>query len=121
MENNGIQTNLYDLNKQLVSQLPEFMDAKIRLEEFKKDNVNFYMLLCRELNYYTIFQISNTAPEEDKFSDVVIECANDIGIIKAATPTDDGAFEIWVTDTETNESYVMYLFNYDRGIVPCRL
>ena len=38
MENNGIQTNLYDLNKQLVSQLPEFMDAKIRLEEFKKDN-----------------------------------------------------------------------------------
>ena len=45
MENNNLEMNLYDLNKQLVSQLPEFTDAKSRVEDFKKDNVGFYMLL----------------------------------------------------------------------------
>ena len=36
MENNNLEMNLYDLNKQLVSQLPEFTDAKSRVEDFKK-------------------------------------------------------------------------------------
>lgn len=118
---NGIETNLYDLNKQLVSQLPPFEEARERIEAFKSDKVNYYMLLCRELNYYTLFALTKDETIKDKFTDVVIECANDIGVIKAANVTEDGmAFEIWVTD-ETNESFVMYLFNYDKGVVPCQL
>ena len=120
MENNNLEMNLYDLNKQLVSQLPEFTDAKSRVEDFKKDNVGFYMLLCRELNYFTLFQITSDAPKEDNFADVVVECANTIGVIKSAMENDDGAFEIWVTNAE-NESFVMYLFNYDGGVVPCHI
>ena len=120
MENNNLEMNLYDLNKQLVSQLPEFTDAKSRVEDFKKDNVGFYMLLCRELNYFTLFQITPDAPKEDNFADIVVECANTIGVIKSAMENDDGAFEIWVTNAE-NESFVMYLFNYDGGVVPCHI
>ena len=118
--NNGLQVDLYSLNKQMVSQLPVFENTKERLEEFKKDNVKYYMLLCRELNYFTLFHIDETAPKEDVFVDVVIECANDIGVIKSAAETDDGAFEIWVTNTD-GESFVMYLFDYDMGVVHCQL
>lgn len=119
MSDNKIEANLYELNKQLASQLPVFEESKERVQNFlEKSKAKYFMLLCREINYYTLFVIDENAPEEDSFADVVVECANDIGIIKAAEETDDGAFEIWVTDKDNN-SFVMYLFDYDRGVVPC--
>ena len=60
-EGSGIEINLYDLNKNIMSQLKPLSDEK--LKELKKliltfddtiDNT-YYMLLCREQNYYTMF------------------------------------------------------------------
>ena len=33
---------------------------------------------------------------------------------------DEAAIEIWVTLPEENDSYVMYLFGYDQGVIECQ-
>jgi hypothetical protein len=113
----------YDMNKQIIGQL-QIMDndtinekKKLIREFVDKEHNQFYMLLCRDINYYTLFAIDVKLADE-LIDDLVIECANDIGSIKAIDPTEDKrAIEIWVTNQE--ETYVMYFFPYDSGVIVC--
>ena len=65
-----IKMTAYDINKQIIGQL-QIMD-KIAIEEKKKiirkfvsDKQNqFYMLLCRDVNYYTVFAIDVKLADE---------------------------------------------------------
>ena len=79
-----------------------------------------YMLLCRELNYYTVFQRQFNAATHENFGDVVIECLENLGDIKSIelTETKD-AIEAWIVDPNEHEAYVVYLFNYDQGVIIC--
>lgn len=122
--NGGISMSAYDINKQVIGQLEildeETMEEKKKAiralcDEFKHQ---FYMLLCRELNYYTVFYL-NAHLAIETVEDMVVECAQDIGNIKAIDKTEDGcAIEIWVTN-EDNETYVMYFFPYENGVIVC--
>ena len=120
----NITMKAYEMNKQIVGQL-EVLDEEA-MEEKKKAirdfvynwNHQFYMLLCRELNYYTVFYI-NPELAIETVEDMVIECAHDIGDIKAIDKTqDDCAIEIWITNCD-NETYVMYFFPYENGVIVC--
>ena len=115
-EEHGFAMNLYDLNKNIVSQLPvltDYTDAKILLDNFNHNKI--YMLLCKEISYYTIFQYDD-ACKNTKFSDVVLECANDIGQIISVDLTEDkNAIEIWVRTDDDN--LCMYLFNSEQMFV----
>lgn len=119
----GITMNAYEINKQIIGQL-QIMDndtinekKKLIREFVDKEHNQFYMLLCRDINYYTLFAIDVKLAEE-LIDDLVIECANDIGCIKAIDPTEDNrAIEIWVSNQE--ETYVMYFFPYDSGVIVC--
>ena len=50
---------LYELNKQIIAQMPILNEDEIRrcsdtlLKYFVKNSDSYYMLLCNELNYYT--------------------------------------------------------------------
>lgn len=78
----------------------------------------YYMLLCRELNYYTVFQRQFTGLED--FGDVVIECLENLGNIKSIEVTEDKtAIEAWIVNSD-NEAHVVYLFNYDQGVIICK-
>lgn len=117
----GVQMSLYDMNKQLIAQLPP-MEG---IDKQKEILANFYtgfadkhfMLLCRELNYFTLFEWEPEAENADKFENLVLECVHDIGIIHDMQYVNDStAVEIWVM-TPAEEMVCMYLFPYDAGVV----
>lgn len=119
-----INMNIYEMNKQIIGQL-EILDEATMAEKGKlvRDFVSswgnkYYMLLCRELNYYTLFDI-NLKDADETVEEVLFECSNAIGEIKSVEVTsDECAIEIWVTN-EDNETYAMYFFPYDNGVVVC--
>lgn len=120
--------NLYEINKTLVSSYPVHTkeqilgDAKIINDFIKhmKDEQHF-MLLCRDINYYTIFErYTGESIQEIKelthLGEEVIACISNVGSILSVNPTKDTSVEIWVRTPE-EENIVMYLFPYDVGVV----
>ena len=125
--NIGIKMTQYDINKNLYAQLP--IKTEEEIEELKKviREYNEYvstnqrkMLLCRELNYYTIFEAnSEYVPTEfDNLEDAIVACAQEIGYILDIQPA-DGACEIWIKLPE-GDAVVMYLFNCEGMFVGYR-
>ena len=117
------EMSLYDLNKQIISQMPDiedFTEAYETIDNYHKDMKNkYYMLLIKDLSYYTIFSIGEdqSAP---RFSENVVLCLKDWGPVKSITMSEDNsAVECWVT-TYDNNTVVGYLFAYDGGVLECR-
>lgn len=118
------QLSLYDLNKQFVAQMKE-MDEDVRENKFKEiqkwieeTKNDFYMLLCNELKYYTIFGFHDEAPAD--FSETLTECVKNVGKLKAVDLTEDEfAYELWIEVDD--EPHVFYFFPYDQGVVLCHL
>jgi hypothetical protein len=116
--------SMYDINKQIISQLPVMSNEGVaeKLTEIKNyvDDLKntFYMLLCRDINYYTVFMIDGDANE--KFEDVLLECLNTFGQIKAIDEI-DAAFEIWIeNELFDGGPYAFYFFPYDVGVERCK-
>ena len=79
---------------------------------------NYYMLLCKDISYYTLF--IKDANSKDNFGSEVIACAEYLGDVKSIELNEDkSAIEIWFTNQ--NSSYVMYLFNYEDGVILCTM
>ena len=118
----GLKLNLYDLNKSIISQLKPLEKAEIfgkaqSIRGLRHNSKNkHYMLLCKDYNYYTIFE----EKENDEFynlSDAVLTIAFELGGIYSIEETGDGAVEIWIKPTGEEEPYAFYLFPYDAGVV----
>ena len=118
MTADGLEIDLYALNKQVIAQLPPFdlqrlEDAKETLENWKQDNIP-YLLYGREISYFTLFY--PTDKEEDAFVDCVFDCLAAISsTIYSFDIVSDGAIEIWM-DFD-GEATVFYLFDYSEGMV----
>lgn len=117
MEGSGVELGLYDINKQIIAQLPDLTDwdrVNKTLKNFDAiQSNNYYMLYGKEISYFTVFKIK----EHIRFSQEVIDIIQHIGSsVKAIdlTETQD-AIEIWII--YENEPTCLYLFPYDGGIV----
>ena len=124
--NGNIQMNMYDLNKQFMSQLATLSDEDLENSRevirkyFQTQQNEYYMLLCKDISYYTLFHINNKITEPAA-ADEVIECVKSIGAVKAIDLTEgESAIEIWVQEEE-HDPMVMYLFAYDTGVIECAL
>ena len=122
--NGNLSLSAYEINKQVISQLPplsaeELAEKKILIRDFMINTQNkYFMLLCRDINYYTLFHLDVYENTDERLEDILFaECTMFIGDIKAVDLTDDGAIEIWVTN-ET-DTYAMYFFPYDAGVILC--
>lgn len=111
---------MYELNKQLISQLPRLTAKKIQESKHLitqyglSTNNQFYLLYGKEISYFTLFQIEDF----ESFGKEVISCLKEVGVIKAIDLTEDKtAIEIWITQNDTTDSVCLYLFPYDAGIV----
>lgn len=114
--------SLYDMNKQIVSQLPDFTDEDLNakydlINEFGKGKT-WCMLHGRELNYYTVFHNIEKDAEET-FAMAVIDCCRYIGHIKSIDLTENGTIEIWTMNGD--EATVLYLFDYEMGVIECQM
>lgn len=119
----------YDLNKQIIAQMgvldEEGMEkARNSLTNLVMDtNQRYYMLLCRDINYYTLFYVYKDLvipPDLNHFAYEVIDCIHDIGAIKSVEPVPGDALEIWAHPV-IGDPVAMYLFPYDAGVVECVL
>ena len=93
--------SLYDMSKQIVSNLParitsaDLEPCKKTLRKFKK--LGYFMLMCREINYYTVIRVRKTK-NPDKFEDLIIELLQIHGDIKDIDWSNDKKedIECWV-------------------------
>ena len=126
----NLQMTMYDMNKQIIGQLPALKNEAIDeamevIKNFMLETANtFYMLLGRDINYYTIFHCIEQVVGYDEVPAAaaeVIACVQDWGAIKSVDFNEHkDAIEIWFTK-EDGETYVMYLFGYDGGVITCTL
>lgn len=113
---------VYDLSKQIVKNgmtpcvtSAELEPHKKLLRKFKK--LGYYMLMCRERNYYTVIRVRK-AKNPDTFEDLVIELLQDNGVIyNLEYNKDKTAIECWIKIEE--EIYMFMLFPYSWGVLEC--
>ena len=101
------EMTLYDYAKQVVVQEvpmdPITFSTKIsELAEYIKEK-DYCMLLCNERKDFTKAALSETISNR--------------GLLLLADKQPDGAYELWIRDSVTNENFAYYLFDYTNGIV----
>lgn len=123
IDSSGVEMSLYDLNKNIMSQLPPLSQEQIA--ELKEliltfdDNIDntYYMLLCREKNYFTLF-VKNGCLGINTINESVIDCLYDLGdIVSGEITKDKMAIEFWVKTDK--DAFCVYFFGYDNGVVEC--
>lgn len=110
--------DLYDMNKQAYKQekpldaIALHIKVNNMINDIYKTKKLYWMLLCRERNDYTVFiplTIEGTINE-------MIETLNNRGKILDIDKQEDGNYEIWIRDNDTEENFVYYFFDYTFGI-----
>lgn len=128
-QKNNIELSLYDLNKQVISQLVsltniEILEKMSLINEYKNKNFinSYFMLYGNEISYFTLFrgEFDVNGLELETLGEAVISCLNELGIIKSIELTDYNSIEIWIETKEDNETTCLYLFPYDNGVIPVR-
>jgi hypothetical protein len=117
MEGSNLELGLYDLNKQIISQLPalvDFSNAIINIRKLHEKYWNkYYMMYGKEISYFTLFEVCGL----NDFGQDIIDCCVNVGTVKSMDMTEtEDAIEIWVQPEEA-EPTCLYLFPYDSGIV----
>jgi hypothetical protein len=123
MEEKEVETGitLYEMSKQVVKNLParkthaELEPCRAILRKFKK--LGYFMLMCREENYYTVIHVRKKK-NPDKFEDLVIELLQvhgDIKDIDWANNKTKEDLECWV---QKDDKVLMFkLFPYSWGVL----
>ena len=121
--------NLYEVNKQFMAQEPPITEAELQLaiEHLRAWLTNnfdkkYFMLLCHELRDYTLFNLNKTnstpfVPPLTIYNaaDDIIECMMNRGELLVVDQQEDGAWELWIRNTEGCFAY--YLFPYGDAVL----
>lgn len=117
---NNLQMNLYDLNKSIIEQLKPLTANEIKeksnlFTQLHNDCKDIhFMLLCKDYNYYTIFEAGNDPITT--FSAMISTIIAELGEVYSIEKLEN-AVEIWIKPTDEEQPYVFYLFPYDKGVV----
>lgn len=123
------EITLYDMNCSMMSQLPPLEEdalttAKTGIIKEFVDNYSlkqgkvYYMLLCKELSYFTLFNMTGNH-YVNLIEDELIECLKNVGDILDISKNEDGtALECWVKDKEKT-THCFHFFPYDEGVIEC--
>lgn len=114
---------MYDAAKQLAAN-EDPMDPIIfirKTNEIAKDMLNkeYWMLLCRERNDYSIFLTTDATKKS--IAKELIPTLSNRGQVLLMDKQPDGAFEIWIRDYKTKENFAYYLFDYSNAIIDCSI
>lgn len=118
------EMSLYEINQSIIGQLPAYTNEQ--LSELKDkiltwsidnfENSEYFMLLCKDINYYTVFcyNIEKTV-EGWFFGEAVVQILIESGYTIHSDEILDDHCEIWAKN-ETG-TYAFMLFPYDQGVV----
>lgn len=123
--NTTLNMSLYEINQAAVSQLPKMNDEtlaekKQMIREYLDEvQDEYYMLLCRDLNYYTMFSLQGDGDLPTAESEI-IGCIQDMGsVISIERSAETGkVIEVWFKCADG--TFVAYLFPYGKGVVKCQ-
>ena len=117
--------NLYDFNKELMKQ-EKIIDPIIfnkQVKEIAEDmfieasnDEHYWMLLCHDRRDFTLFNIIAATTVDSIITEIAPTLTNR-GQVVTIDKQPNGAWEIWIRDTETTENFVYYLFKYDNGVI----
>jgi len=124
---------LYDLNKQVISQLPEMPQEQIQEQLtkiqkwFAESKGKYFMLLCREKADYTLFNF-NGKDIPDVFLEFIRKmsikaikelekCIKNRGILMSINKATEDAWEIWIKDFFNKEVHMYMLFECDPMVI----
>jgi len=116
-ENNKIELSLYEMNRNIISQMAPInvSNKTSELREFLENSKNeYYMLYGKEISYFTLFLTKER--KAIKVMEVLKECLENLGkvIVFEMTELED-AIEIWIRNSE-DEITCLYFFPYDLGV-----
>lgn len=119
---------VYEANKQIYAQMtpydPIFLHKKVK--ELISDcySNKYMMLLCRERNDYTLFDVKQPSKNEpwvvvneEFYIDEFKETIQNRGMIISIEKNEHDIWEIWIKDTVFEDVYVYYFFNADRMVI----
>lgn len=112
---------MYDLVKQIASLQPELNSEQIKNEikhiinYIKKTGCKYFMLICKELNDFTLFAkpLSNTKEFEIDIFDCLVNRGN---IVSIYYNKDDDVIEIWI-NTHKDKTVCYLFFSYDAAVL----
>lgn len=120
--NGDITMSLYEMNRQLINQLPDYNEEawggaeEILKEYLEKHSNSYYMMYGRELNYFTVFHKEDGAEFANLFG-AVKACLDSVGGVRSFDFDGEAAIEIWVKPEVASTVTCLYLFPYDDGVV----
>lgn len=124
-ESGNLGMSLYDVNKNFMADQPALSQDELTaslkvIEDYVFDtykNSTYFMLLCKELSYYTVF-VRDSESSTNILTDEVLNCLQWIAkdILSIELNTTNNTPEIWIRTPE-EEVVCMYLFNYDNGVI----
>ena len=113
---------LYSMNQQLIANMPSYDEEKwneateLLHTWLANYNDTYYMLLCKELSYYTVFNLSDTKDSQKliiELFDIVKEC----GTVKDIAVDTNGMIAIWLHWQNEELPRCFYFFPYEAGVV----
>ena len=118
--------NLYEFNKNAMAQF-DAMDiikfnrmlnsiADTMADACEECDRHYWMLLCHDRRDFTLFNIVAVSDYGYLINEIKPTLENR-GMVLDIEWQDNGAYEIWIRDPETNENFVYYLFPYDEGVI----
>ena len=112
--------NFYDFNKVNMAQIKPYDPIALNricqraVDDIWQTLTPYWMLLCRERNDYTVFRLKES---KEEFFSALKECLTNRGKVLDITKQEDGNYEIWIRDFDTDENVVYYLFNYTNAVI----
>lgn len=112
---------LYEMNQTAYMRQPQLTSkeidkAKLKVYDFIYANgIEYFMLLCNELKYYTIFDLKvATHTTIDEMVEELFDIVNELGTLRGIEVYDQ-RIEFWIYKYDRCHAYL--LFSYDEGVI----
>lgn len=113
----NVDVSLYDINKQIISQMPEITkeEAIKILDDYQwmHASTSYFGFMSFEKHYFTIFHRTENK-QDTMFAAIALDCIQNIGHLKTLN-IENETLEVWLDIG--NEIYQYLIFPYDEGIV----
>lgn len=116
------KVSLYEMNQMLIAQMPAYDAEQMERADdiiydwiYNGNKANYYMLLCKELSYYTVFHSEDNCLIANDFIAELWDVLRGMTIRDVSVDT-NGVIAIWI-DWDDGMPHCFYLFPYDKGVV----
>lgn len=113
----NVNVSLYDINKQIISQMPDISieEARKILDDYqwKHASTSYFGFMSFEKHYFTVFHRTENT-QDTMFAAIALDCIQNIGHLKTLN-IENETLEVWLDIG--NEIYQYLIFPYDEGIV----